>query len=220
MNESAQGTTRVLLVDDHPVVRQGLARLLADLPGVEVCGEAEDAAGILAQLAEKQPDLVILDLSLKDTRGIDVIRQIRALYKKVKLLVCSMHDENIYAERALQAGALGYITKGAPPARIFQAIRRVMEGKVYLSPELSERLLARMTGSNAGGIRTSLDLLSDRELEVFELLGQGRTTRQIAETLYLSVKTIETYRENLKIKLGLNNSAELIRAAVLWLESR
>ncbi len=220
MRSQIQSRTKVLLVDDHPIVRRGLAKLLDERTGIEVVGEAGDAAEALDHIAKNRPDLVIVDISLKDVGGIELIKQIRALDKDIRLLVCSMHDEKLYAERVLQAGALGYINKETATERIFDAIEQVMAGRVYLSPEMSEHLLSRMVGGEPASDKTSMETLSDRELEVFELIGRGMTTRQIAEKLHLSVKTIETYRENLKIKLNLANSPELIRAAVQWLETR
>ena len=220
MSSHLQSRTKVLVVDDHPIVRRGLSKLLGERPGIAVSGEADGAAQALEQIARNRPDLVIIDISLKDVGGLELIKQIRALDKTIKLLVCSMHDESLYAERVLQAGALGYVSKETATERIFEAIEQVMAGRVYLSPEMSEKLLGRMVGGVPATDKTSMETLSDRELEVFELIGQGLTTRQIADRLCLSVKTIETYRENLKIKLSLSNSPMLIRAAVQWLETR
>lgn len=220
MTTNIQKRTKVLLVDDHPIVRRGLAKLLGERPNIEICGEADGAGQALDYIAKDRPDLVIVDISLKDVGGIELIKQIRALDPEIKLMVCSMHDENLYAERVLQAGALGYVNKETATERIFDAIEQVMAGRVYLSPEMSEQLLSRMVGGEPSTDKTSIETLSDRELEVFELIGRGLTTRQIAERLCLSVKTVETYRENLKIKLNLTNSPMLIRAAVQWLETR
>jgi DNA-binding NarL/FixJ family response regulator len=220
MSSHLQSRTKVLVVDDHPIVRRGLSKLLGERPGIAVTGEADGAAQALEQIARNRPDLVIIDISLKDVGGLELIKQIRALDKTIKLLVCSMHDESLYAERVLQAGALGYVSKETATERIFEAIEQVMAGRVYLSPEMSEKLLGRMVGGVSVTDKTSMETLSDRELEVFELIGRGLTTRQIADRLCLSVKTIETYRENLKIKLSLSNSPMLIRAAVQWLETR
>ncbi|MBD3337298.1 MAG: response regulator [Candidatus Eisenbacteria bacterium] len=212
--------TRILIVDDHPIVRRGLTKLLNSETGLEVCGEAEDAATAMERVQETMPDLVIVDISLKDVGGIELIKQIKAKHPNMKMLVSSMHDEVLYAERCLHAGAMGYISKSEATEEMVNAIRRVMTNKVYLSPQMSERVLDRMVRGEDKIDRPTIESLSDRELEVFELIGRGLTTRQIAQRLYLSVKTIETYRENLKTKLGLKNSTELVRHAVRWLENQ
>jgi DNA-binding NarL/FixJ family response regulator len=210
------GKSRVLLVDDHSLVRAGLAKLVASQEDLEVCGEASDAAAALRLIRRHEPDLVIVDLTLREGSGLELIKQAAALDSSIKMLVLSMHDELLYAERALAAGAMGYVSKQEPSRVVMEAIRRVLEGRVYTSEEIAERVLRRSTGKakSEGGLPT--DVLSDRELEVLGLLGDGLNTREIAERLNLSTKTIDTYRENIKSKLGLNNANELLRFAVAW----
>ena len=206
---------KILIVDDHALVRRGLATMIGDEPDLEVCGEAGDGVEAMSQLGVVRPDLVVVDLSLRNGHGLDLIRQIRARDAGIKLLVLSMHDEKLFAERALRAGALGYINKEEATGRVIDAIRQVLAGKVYVSPAMTERLLRRATGEEAEAQLPS-ERLSDRELTVFQMIGQGLATREIAERLHLSVKTIETYREHIKAKLGLKNSAELSRHAAQW----
>jgi len=211
---------RIVIVDDHPIVRQGLSQLLSAEPDFEVIGEAGNAGDAMDLVEQQHPDLVIVDISLQDISGMELIKQIRARKQQIKILVSSMHDEKLYAERCLHAGAMGYISKEETTEKMVAAIRQILGGKVYLSPEMSEHFLSRMAKVGPDADRPSIATLSDRELEVFELIGRGMTTRKIAEVLNLSMKTIETYRENIKIKLGLANSTELIRRAVQWQESR
>jgi len=207
---------RVLIVDDHPLFRRGLRAMIEQEPGLQVCGEAADAGEALRQVSVHEPDLVIVDVSLRKGHGIELVKQIRARNKRVKMLMCSMHDDQLFAERALSAGALGYVNKGEAPETILGSIRAVLHGGVYLSGEVSRRLLTRgHSGAGAPACRPG-DSLSDRELAVFELIGNGFTTRAVAEQLFLSVKTVETYREHIKAKLGLKNGAELARHAAQW----
>jgi DNA-binding NarL/FixJ family response regulator len=208
--------TRILVVDDHALVRHGLTALIGNEPDLEVCGQAADVAGGLAQAAALRPDLAVVDLSLQNGHGLDLIRQLRARFEDVKVLVLSMHDEALFAERALRAGALGYINKQEATGRIVEAIRQVLAGKVYLSAPMTERLLRQVAGPPGVQARLPAERLSDRELTVFQMIGQGLSTRQIAERLFLSVKTVETYREHIKSKLGLKNAAELSRHAAQW----
>jgi DNA-binding NarL/FixJ family response regulator len=217
----AAQSARILIVDDHPVVRRGLAELIADEPDMEVFGEAATGAEALKCLDDLQPDVVIVDISLKDSHGIELIKQIKARDDQVKMLVWSMHDESLYAERALRAGAMGYLNKEEPIDRVIEAIRQVLRGHVHLSSKMVEKLLHRAVSGNEPHERSNIETLSDRELEVFELIGQGLTTREIAKKLHLSIKTIETYRENVKSKLDLKTGGELTRHAVQWaLEKR
>ena len=210
----------VLIVDDHPIVRRGLADMIACQPDLEVCGEAADVAEAMRQVDLSHPDVVIVDLSLRGGHGIELIEQIRARDDHTRMLVSSMHDETLFAERALRAGAMGYITKQEPTENLLEAIRQVLRGEVYLSPRMTGRLL-RGLRDGASIQQDPIRSLSNRELQVFEMIGQGMTTQQIARTLGLSPKTIETHREKLKDKLSLRNSAELNRRAVQWvLESR
>ena len=217
----AAQSARILIVDDHPVVRRGLAELIADEPDMEVFGEAATGAEALKCLDDLQPDVVIVDISLKDSHGIELIKQIKARDDQVKMLVWSMHDESLYAERALRAGAMGYLNKEEPIDRVIEAIRQVLRGHVHLSSKMVEKLLHRAVSGSEPHERSNIETLSDRELEVFELIGQGLTTREIAKKLHLSIKTIETYRENVKSKLDLKTGGELTRHAVQWaLEKR
>jgi len=211
---------KILIVDDHPVVREGLALRINSQPDLEVCGEAIDVAGALQFLQTTRPDLVIIDISLRSSHGIDLIKQIKAKDETIKMLVSSMHDESLYAERSLRAGALGYINKREMPEMVIDAIRQVLAGRIYLNPEMTDRMLQRSVGQVSDATGSSIENLSDRELEVFEAIGNGMTTRQIASILHLSVKTIETYREKLKAKLNLVTGAELSRCAVLWVLRR
>ncbi len=213
--------SRLLLVDDHPLVRRGLAEIISAQPDLEVCGEAEDLATAFRQYQTLRPDLVVLDISLKDGHGLDLIKQIRNEDAVARILMFSMHDDTLFAERAIAAGALGYVNKQEDARILVQAIHRVLEGRIYLNPALSERILERALNPSSTSPFQAVQSLTDRELEVFELVGQGLSTQQIADKLFLSHKTIETYREHIKRKLNLANAAGLTRAAVLWLlESR
>lgn len=210
---------KVLIVDDHPVVREGLAMQLASQSDLQVCGEAEDVAGALALLETTYPDVAIVDISLKDGNGIDLIRRIKDRRETVRILVWSMYPENLYAERALRAGAQGYLHKGQATRNLLEAIRAVLAGKVYVSGELTDQLLKRVVGGNQAE-RAPIDRLSDRELEAFELMGHGLTTDAIAEKMHVSPKTIETYRARIKDKLGLGNITVLVQRAARWVCER
>lgn len=211
---------RILIVDDHPLVRKGFTQLIEDEPGLEICGEAADESESLQQVMATSPDLVIIDLSLAGGSGLNLIERIKAHHGNICMLVVSMHDEALFAERVLTAGALGYLNKQEAPGNIINAIHRVLDGKVYLSDELKERLLDSPAGSVKGPGQPPLQQLSNRELEVFELIGRGMMTGKIAEHLNLSIKTIETHRENIKIKLHLASGQELTRRAIYWLMER
>jgi len=212
--------TRVLIVDDHPIVRKGLAGLIREEPDLEVCGEAADATEALALVEKLAPDLVLVDLSLKSGHGIELIKQVKSVRPGIRMLVSSMHDESLYAERALRAGAMGYVNKQEATESIVEAIRRVLKGQIFLSPRMTERVLRRMVDTGGRIDRSAIEGLSDRELTVFECIGRGLTTRQIAESLSIGVKTVETYRESIKAKLHLANYAELSRRAVHWVLER
>ena len=211
---------RIMIVDDHPLVRRGLAELIAEEPGLTVCGDAEDAATAIQQVHSAKPDLVIVDLVLKGGHGIELIKQIRAHNANIKMLVSSMHDESLYAERALHAGASGYINKQETPDKVIEGIREVLVGNFFFSPRMTRQLLHRFVEGRPPAAQLPIQSLSDRELEVFELIGGGRSTREVAEHLTLSVKTVETYRENIKHKLDLKNGAELTQHAVQWVLER
>lgn len=205
---------RVFIVDDHPLLRRGLVSLVTDEPGLLVCGEIGTMQGALSQILQERPDLVIVDLSLKDGHGLDLIKQVRDGNNEIRTLALSIHDASIFAERALQAGAAGYLNKSCANEELAQAIRQVLDGRIYLSAVDSERLLRRVSQGRTS--TSDVDKLSDRELAVFQRIGEGLTTRQIAEQLTLSHKTVETHRERIKKKLGLSNSATLMRRAVEW----
>jgi DNA-binding NarL/FixJ family response regulator len=208
---------RVLIVDDHPVVREGLAAQIALQPDLEVCGEAEGVTDALALVETVRADVAVIDISLKSGDGIDLIKRLRARDPALRLVVWSMYPESLYAERALRAGALGYVHKGKATREILQAIRSALAGKVYLSADVSSALLGRLVGGSGRAIeRTPIEDLSDRELEAFKLMGQGLTTEQIAERMHISPKTVETYRARIKEKLGLKNVTELIQRAAQW----
>jgi DNA-binding NarL/FixJ family response regulator len=207
----------VLIVDDHPAVREALAIRIGGQRDLEVCGEAADMSEALRLIAETQPDAAVVDISLKSGNGIDLIKRIQDRDSHVRLLVWSMHSESLYAERALRAGALGYITKDQATDRIVEAIRRVLAGKVWLSEAAADRLLQRAVGTVRDEVtRSPLEALADRELEVFRLIGQGVKTTEIAEQLHLSVKTVETYRDRIRKKLDLSDGTRLARYATQW----
>ncbi|HVT89291.1 MAG TPA: response regulator transcription factor [Tepidisphaeraceae bacterium] len=210
--------TTVLLIDDHPIVRKGIAALINSEPDLEVCGEAATMQETLGLIAKVHPQLAIVDISLDGNNGIELIKNLSSRWPNIPLLAYSMHDESIYAERALRAGAKGYVMKQSPPESLLSAIRQVLKGKTYLSDQMSDRLLGKWVGAGTTTTPMALPIekLSDRELEVLELLGKGQGTSQIADKLCLSVKTIETYREHLKHKLNLANSQELLRYAIEW----
>jgi DNA-binding NarL/FixJ family response regulator len=207
---------RVFLVDDHPLVREWLASMVALEPDLEVCGQAEEAAAALAAVPQARPDLMVVDLSLPRGSGLDLIKNMRAQFPAVRLLVLSMHDEASVAERAFRAGAHGYAVKRESGPRIIDGIRTVLEGKFYASPSLTAQLAGRMFGGAAHGGGSPEDLLSDREIEVFRLRGQGRSPKEIADRMGVSVKTIASYDARIKEKLGLSDAGELMREAVLW----
>jgi DNA-binding NarL/FixJ family response regulator len=202
------------------VVREGLAVHLATQPDLEVCGEAEDLAGALAVLASARPDAAIIDISLKNSNGIELIRRIRDRDDGVRILVWSMYPENLYAERALRAGAQGYLNKGQPTRQVLEALRAILAGRVYVSGVLADQLVRRVVGRGRDE-RPDIDSLSDRELEAFQLIGEGLTTESIAEKMHVSPKTVETFRARIKEKLGISNLTELIQRAAQWVvESR
>ncbi len=211
---------RIFLVDDHPITRQGVAALINQERNLTVCGEADSAPKALEAITKTKPDLAIVDISLKTTSGIELIKNLKALDPKLPVLVMSMHDESLYAERALRAGAQGSIMKQEASEKVLTAIQRVLEGELYLSDSMKEKMLHRMVNSKKEEAGFSTDRLSDREMEVFQLIGNGFSTRQIASQLNLSVKTIDSYREHLKLKLSLEKGADLVRYAIQWVKSQ
>jgi DNA-binding NarL/FixJ family response regulator len=208
--------TKILLVDDHPIVRERLAELIGQELDLAVCGEAEDAREAIKAVEALRPDLAIVDITLKDTYGIELIKQLKELHPKLPILVLSMHDESLYGERALRAGAKGYLTKQEATKKVIDAIRRVLRGEIYVSEKMAATLLRKVAGVKSAAGGSPVDVLSDRELEVFQLLGQGQTIRQIAENLYVSVKTVEAHREHIKQKMKFKSSSELLRYAIQY----
>jgi DNA-binding NarL/FixJ family response regulator len=204
------------LVDDHAMLREGLAGFLSRQSDLEICGEAGDAPEAMRQLLKHQPDFVIVDISLKSGHGIELVKQIHAHDESTMMLVLSMHDESLFAERAIRAGAMGYLNKEQSRTRILDAIRTILSGKIFLSEAMTAKMLTRTMGKTEQDDKSPVETLSDRELQVFELIGQGLTVREIAGRLQLSPKTVETYRENVKTKLDVGNATELVRYAVQW----
>jgi DNA-binding NarL/FixJ family response regulator len=208
---------RVLIVDDHPAVREALANRIGRQSDLEVCGQAAGSSEAFRLIADTQPDVVVLDISLKTGNGLDLIDRIQQRNDPVRVLVWSMHSESIYAERALRAGAMGYITKDWATDQVVGAIRHVLQGKVWLSKEMADRLLQRAVGVGRQDFaREAVEILARRELEVFLLIGQGKKTADIADHLHLSIKTVETYRDRIRRKLDLNDGTELLHYATQW----
>jgi len=215
---STKTKTRIVIVDDHPMLIRGISDLINGEPDLEVVGEASTFQEAMAQVNKLKPGLVIVDVSLDGNNGIELMKNLSGRDGSPPILAYSMHDESIYAERALRAGAKGYVMKQADPDVLLSAIHQILKGKIFLSEQMSERLLGKLVGAGTTTTTTAwpIDKLSDRELEVLQLLGQGMGTSQIADKLCLSVKTIETYREHLKQKLNLANGQELLRYAIEW----
>jgi DNA-binding NarL/FixJ family response regulator len=209
---------RLLLIDDHPIMRRGLAQLLGSEPGLEVCGEAGSAAEGLQAVASLNPDLVVMDLTLPDKGGLELLKDMQAQFPGQLCLVLSMHHEDLYGERALRAGARGYVMKEAAAEHLVAAVRRVLAGGIYLSEAMASRMLEMVAGQRqrAAGIGS----LSDRELEVLEMIGRGVATKNIAASLHISARTVEAHRAHLKEKLGLGDGPSLVRFAVQWVEQR
>jgi DNA-binding NarL/FixJ family response regulator len=209
--------SKVVIVDDHPAIREALAFRISKLPEFEICGEAAEPAQALRIVEETDPDVAIVDISLKNGNGIDLIKRIKSRNDRIRILVWSMHGENMYAERALRAGALGYITKEQAMANMIEALSQVAAGKVYLSPAMTEKLLRRTVGTKTTPLeRSPVEALSDRELDVFRLIGQGVKTAEIAKRLHLSQGTIWTYRDRIREKLGIRDGTELAHVATQW----
>jgi len=207
---------RILVVEDHPIFRWGVSELINQEEDMVVCGEAEDATRALAAIEELAPSLVIADITLQDGDGIDLTREITRRHRKLPVLILSMHDEFLYAERALHAGARGYIMKEEAMESVVSAIRTVLQGKIYLNEAIKEHILIHLVDRPRFGDKPSIDRLTDRELEVFRLIGKGLSTREVARKLSLSMKTIGTYRERIKEKLSIKHANELVRYAVHW----
>lgn len=215
-NGAAHKAASILIVDDHPITREGMAAHIARQADMKVCGEAEDVEDAFEKVNTFDPDLVIVDLSLKSGQGLDLIKKIKARSTKTKMLVSSMYDEALFAERVLRAGASGYLNKQELSEKIIDAIRQVLAGKIFLSSAMTEMLLQRSVGVAGKADQSPVESLSDRELEIFRMIGNGMTIKKIAHDLKLSVKTVETHRKRIKDKLAVGNSTELGREAVRW----
>ena len=211
---------RIIIVDDHPLFRKGLEEMIHSDGTFAVCGEAGNAAEAMEVIRRLHPDLVIVDLSLPGANGIELIKNIRAEFQKLPILVLSMHDESLYALRALRAGAEGYVMKHEAMANVIQAIREVFNGRPYLSPAMAAQVITKFAHRQAEGEVDAVERLSDRELEILELIGKGKDVREIAKVLHLSPKTVETHRSHIKDKLDLKNSREVARFALQWLSTR
>jgi DNA-binding NarL/FixJ family response regulator len=209
-----QQKQKVFLIDDHPVLRKGLGRLIDDQPDLAMCGEAESPVEAMRLLPAAKADVVIVDLTLKGGDGLELCKQIRDRFATLPILVVSMHDESLYAERALKAGARGYVMKQEPQETIMSALRLVAGGEVYLSPAMSAKLLRSFSGVKSDSDLAPLERLTNRELEIFRLIGEGQSVRTIAEKLFLSTKTVEAHKEHIKLKLNLKSSNELLQYAI------
>ncbi|MHC4984155.1 MAG: response regulator [Planctomycetota bacterium] len=211
---------KVLLIDDHPIVRQGMTMLVTAEPDMMVCGEAESAADALRAIEQTEPDVAIVDLSLKESSGLELIKDIQIRYPRLLVLVLSMRDESFYAERVLRAGAKGYVTKEEGTDRVIEGIRKILQGEVYLSEKMASKMISRYVAGKPGRSSSPGENLTDRELEIFELIGNGVTTRDIGQKLHISVKTVESHREHIKEKLRLDNATALLKHAIQWVQSQ
>jgi DNA-binding NarL/FixJ family response regulator len=211
---------RVLLVDDHPLVRERLAEIINAEADLTVCGEAEDRAGAIEAIKASRPDVAVIDITLKDSDGLELIKDIHSRWPRLRVLVVSMHDESLYAQRAIRVGALGYITKQDATRNILLAIRRVLEGNIYLNPRVATRIIQHLALPAAQAEPNPADLLAHREMQVFELTGHGLDIRQVAQRLRIGVKTVETYRLRIREKLGLTDASQLLPAAIAWVHRR
>lgn len=211
---------RLLVLDDHPMMREGLAQLVNGESDLMICGQAGTGREALDLVAKAGPDLLLVDISLPDKNGLEVVKELREFHPQVPVLVISMHDESLYAERALKGGARGYIMKQEGGKKLLEAIRRVLGGKIYVSENIASTILESISGVEAGGVQTPINKLSEREFEILQLLGNGKGTSQIAALLHLSTKTVEAHRANIKRKLGLQTGTELVRYAVRWVETQ
>ncbi len=208
---------RIFLVDDHPMLREGLQRLIEQQPGYQVCGEADTAAGAIDAIVRLMPDLVMTDISLPDKNGLELIKDLQVLSPGIPILVFSMHDEMLYAERAMRAGAKGYLMKGTMIDGLAEAMACLLSGGVYLSRRVSDHILQNLTGSRPPA-KSGLKSLTDRELEIFELIGGGKSSAQISDQLHISPKTVDAHRANIRVKLALPDGSALLREAILWVE--
>jgi DNA-binding NarL/FixJ family response regulator len=218
-NTTFENKKRVFIVDDHPVVRDGLITLINHQQDLKVCGEAGEAAQALKSISELKPDVVIVDIGLKNSDGIELTKSIKARYPRLPVIVLSIHDESVYAERALRAGAQAYLMKEVVSENIIIAIRTVLSGEIYVSNTMGKKLLRKLAVGKVNTIIAPIDSLSDRELEIFRLIGKGYKPSRIAQSMHLSVKTVETYRARIKEKLNLTDASELLRYAIEWVSS-
>ncbi len=211
--------SKIYILDDHPIVIEGLKKLIDQQEDMEVCGSAEDATVALQQIAKSKPQIVIIDITLKDRSGVDLIKKLKASHPDTQILVYSMHDENVYAERCLRAGALGYVMKGEPSARVLQGIRQVVSGSFFFSAALLGSIVSGGGPRGGGASRGEpARMLSDRQLEIFEMVGRGLDSHSMAEKLSLSAKTVDAHKANIRQKLGLGSARELLMEAVRWVE--
>jgi DNA-binding NarL/FixJ family response regulator len=208
--------SRIFIVDDHPLVREGLTNLINGQDDLTICGEAKDSAQALDGIMKARPDVALIDISLENESGLELVKQLRSRFPNVALIVLSMHDETLYAERVLRAGARGYVMKHETSKSVLASIRRVLEGGVYVSERIVNRMARRVSSARGPVASSPVERLSDRELEIFRLLGQGRSTSQIAEDLNLSLKTVQAYCARAKEKFGVTSLTELLRAAIRW----
>ncbi len=212
--------SRIFLVDDHEMFREGLRQLIEREPDMSVCGDAADAATALVALAAAEPDLVIVDISLGGTSGIDLIKSIKTQYEDLPVLVVSMHEESLYSERALRAGAMGYVMKHEPSKTVKTAIRKVLDGDLFLSPKMAGVMVAKLVRGNSEQFSSPLEMLSDRELQVFRMLGQGKAVRMIAEEMNVTIPTVNSFRTRIKEKLNLKSSTEVMLQAIQWVQDQ
>jgi DNA-binding NarL/FixJ family response regulator len=212
----AEKSARILIVDDHPALCEGLGHRISSQPDLSVCGQAADVNEALAAIRELNPDLAIVDIALKNSDGLELLRAIRSRHKHVRTLVHSMYEESLFANRCLHAGAMGYVNKEADPDDVIHAIREILAGGIYLSPAMTRDVLSR-TASGGDVSSDPIETLTDRQLEIFRLIGDGLSAQKIANRLHISVHTVETHRENIKRKLNVDSASELTRRAVLWL---
>jgi DNA-binding NarL/FixJ family response regulator len=218
--KTQRGRTRILIVEDHPMTRDGLAHLINGEPDLTIAWRAENAGQAIEIVSKQRPDLVLTDITLPDKSGLELIKDIRAIHPDVAILVISMHEESLYAERSLRAGARGYITKQEGGERLMQAIRQVLDGKIYVSEKTAARIVEVFSGKSRGSGRSPISQLTDREFDVYQLIGHGKSTKEIAHQLHLSEKTVAVHRGHIKSKLGISSAGELAHHAIRWVEGQ
>jgi len=219
-NRSERQARKIVLVDDHPLIRQGIRMLLSHEPDLAVCGEAESAYQALQVIEQTSPDLAVIDLTLQESSGLELIKDIRVRHPDLLVLVLSMRDEGYYAERVLRAGARGYVTKEEGPKRVVEGIRKVLQGQIYVSEKMASKVMSKIVAGADEATVSPIHALTDRELEVYELIGQGLPTREIAKKLHISPKTVNSHREHIKEKLALDSAPELLKHAIQWVQGR